>query len=841
MILKWMYSFFIQPLEYIMEMLFYTLMRLSGQNAGAALIGLGICVSLMSLPLYLRADAIQKSITQKKKDIGIWEKHIKKAFRGDERFMMLNRYYSITGYHASDPIKAALPLILQIPFFTAAYHMLTNAAGLSGIAFAGIPDLSLPDAMLCAGDIRINILPVVMTLINIVSAVIYTRGMSLNQKLQPWILALVFLVLLYDSPSGLVIYWLTNNLFSLFKNLVQKLLPAGMEKKPGIQIRGGAEKSPVPAAALALTVLNGIIIPLNTIASSPADFVDPYHYVSPFHYCLSALIPYAGLFLFWGGIIYYLAGKKGKKVFGIILYSLLIMGTVMYATVGHKLGLISNTMVYERYRMHSEWEVLLGAWLGLVIPAVVIYLYRYESFIKKLGISVLIAGSLFGVFRGAVIAGYLKSVEIHEEKDASLESLVILGKEQRNVMVIMLDRAISCYLPFIMEENPILYEQLSGFTWYPNTVSPGTCTFTGAPGLFGGYEYVPESMQKRKDESYSEKFTQALLLMPCIFKADGARVTVCDSPYGERMMGDPDEVFRSYGVKSVTTRGRYTGELKDTAAKERNFFFYSMFRCVMPIIGEYIYDGGYYLSCGERKEADDIFMSNYSVLEKLPQLTVVDSELKENSVFIIDNEITHSPHLLNTDGYRPDPEVKKEGYIYPGKIYAANKELELKDYPQTAHYHSNAAALLRLGEWFDTLREQGVWDNTRIIIVSDHGDDLGQLFKLEPGAGIEAVNCMLMVKDYGAEGFDISDEFMTNADVPAIAFEGVVASPVNPFTGKAVDSSAKNDTVKVFFSRNENVMMYNGDIRYAVDLSDGPVYRISGDIFDESCWVKTAQ
>ena len=43
---------------------------------------------------------------------------------------------------------------------------------------------------------------------------------------------------------------------------------------------------------------------------------------------------------------------------------------------------------------------------------------------------------------------------------------------------------------------------------------------------------------------------------------------------------------------------------------------------------------------------------------------------------------------------------------------------------QLAHYHANAAALLRLGEWFDWMREQGVYDNTRIIIVSDHGRDL---------------------------------------------------------------------------------------------------------------------
>lgn len=37
------------------------------------------------------------------------------------------------------------------------------------------------------------------------------------------------------------------------------------------------------------------------------------------------------------------------------------------------------------------------------------------------------------------------------------------------------------------------------------------------------------------------------------------------------------------------------------------------------------------------------------------------------------------------------------------------------------------AAMLRLGEWFDYLREEGVYDNTRIILVSDHGYRLEQI------------------------------------------------------------------------------------------------------------------
>ena len=62
-----------------------------------------------------------------------------------------------------------------------------------------------------------------MTLINIVSGIIYTKGHPLKSKIQVYGLAVVFLVLLYHSPSGLVFYWLLNNVFSLIKNIISKL------------------------------------------------------------------------------------------------------------------------------------------------------------------------------------------------------------------------------------------------------------------------------------------------------------------------------------------------------------------------------------------------------------------------------------------------------------------------------------------------------------------------------------------------------------------------------------------------------------------------------------------
>ena len=81
----------------------------------------------------------------------------------------------------------------------------------------------MPDALLTIGGLSINLLPVLMTVINIISSSIYTKGAPLKEKVQLYGMALLFLVLLYDSPSGLVLYWTANNTFSLIKNIIQSL------------------------------------------------------------------------------------------------------------------------------------------------------------------------------------------------------------------------------------------------------------------------------------------------------------------------------------------------------------------------------------------------------------------------------------------------------------------------------------------------------------------------------------------------------------------------------------------------------------------------------------------
>ena len=138
---------------------------------------------------------------------------------------------------------------------------------------------------------------------------------------------------------------------------------------------------------------------------------------------------------------------------------------------------------------------------------------------------------------------------------------------------------------------------------------------------------------------------------------------------------------------------------------------------------------------------------------------------------------------------------------------------------QIMHYQTNACALLRIAAWMDYLKEQGVYDNTRIIISADHGRLMDQVdLFTERGDSMEYFLPLYMVKDFNAKGFTVSEEFMTNADTPSLAVQGVINNPVNPFTGNPLTGHEKAEGDPVIFLSDEfSVVTNNGNKFHAGD------------------------
>ena len=221
--LDFIYTLLIAPLEYWMHAVLVWGYDHT-QVWGWAIVLMSLVVNIVILPIYIKAESWQEEERAIRKRFEAKERMIKSVFKGQERFAMISTMQRQAGFTPFLTLRSSIGFFLQIPFFFAAYHFLSTFTPLAGVSFLGLADLSKPDAAIALGGWSINVMPILMTVINLFSALVYTHNLTRRDKIQLYGMAAVFLVLLYDAASGLVLYWTCNNIFSLGKNIVYDLV-----------------------------------------------------------------------------------------------------------------------------------------------------------------------------------------------------------------------------------------------------------------------------------------------------------------------------------------------------------------------------------------------------------------------------------------------------------------------------------------------------------------------------------------------------------------------------------------------------------------------------------------
>lgn len=130
-----LYTIFIGPLQLVFEIIYAIANRFIG-HPGLAIIALSLIMNFLVLPLYKMSDALNGSVS----------------------------------------------LLLEVPFFMATYNFLSNLELIQGVSLGPIADLGAQDGLLVIGGVAINLLPVIMTVVNIVSSVLYLKGFPLKTK-----------------------------------------------------------------------------------------------------------------------------------------------------------------------------------------------------------------------------------------------------------------------------------------------------------------------------------------------------------------------------------------------------------------------------------------------------------------------------------------------------------------------------------------------------------------------------------------------------------------------------------------------------------------------------------
>lgn len=900
-------TIFIGPLKLIFEVIFDVAYRFIG-HPGLAIIMLSLIMNILILPLYRRADAMQEEARDTEAKLHKGVQHIRKTFSGDERMMILQTYYRQNHYKPTSSLNGSVSLLLEIPFFIAAYQFLSHLEILQGTSLGPIADMGAPDGLLMLGGITINLLPILMTLINFISSALYLKGFPLKTKIQLYAMALFFLVFLYKSPACLVFYWTLNNVFSLVKTIFYKI------KNPQKVLRilttilgifiiifGGfiyqtdstkrriflvgigvllllpfvltlvrkrvhftlKEQQPSRSifflGALLLAILVGALIPSAYISASPLEFVDVNYFYNPIWYIISAVCLSVGTFVVWMGVFYWLADTKWKSLFEKLVWIMCGVMLVNYMFFGTNLGVVSSALKYEKGLVFTMKERLINL-IVVCVLAIILYVIaaRGKRLVSMVMLTMIIALGGMSVRNVISVKKAVDEVVARPElQDSDMPSFQ-LSKTGKNVIVLMLDRSVGNLVPYIMNENPELKEQFAGFKYYENTISFGAFTNFGSPALMGGYEYTPVEMNKRDSESLVSKQNEALKVMPVNFLNNDYKVTVCDPVYANYQWIPDLSIYDDYPeIQTYITKGKF-GDVENKKTlivnNKRNFFCFSVMKSMPLYLQSIIYNGGEYNQVSnsietqvtdgmsKAKGSNTTFEECYQVLTHMSDMTNITEETK-NTFLLMTNDTTHEPTLLQEPSYTPASEIDNTEYdaLHTDRFTVDGKTLNVDSDWQMTHYHVNMAAFLQLGKWFDYLRENDVYDNTKIILVADHGEFLRAQDELYFGDEDEdyyflndgeSYFPLLMVKDFGATEFTTSDEFMTNADVPTLAMDDLIENPVNPFTGKAIDSSEKTAHDQMIIMSNIYNVAENGGNAF---LPAGWI-SVKDNIWDKNNW-----
>ena len=149
------------------------------------------------------------------------------------------------------PLGGCLPLLLQMPIFIALYNALGNTIELRGAPFVGwIDDLSMPDTLFRWGASvpilgnEFHLLPILMGAAMIAQSKLGGSptgegAPAMQAKMMNWMMPIIFTIFFYSMPSGLVLYWLVNQVLSVAQ---QYIVQREIESEEQSRALAGAEK-----------------------------------------------------------------------------------------------------------------------------------------------------------------------------------------------------------------------------------------------------------------------------------------------------------------------------------------------------------------------------------------------------------------------------------------------------------------------------------------------------------------------------------------------------------------------------------------------------------------------
>lgn len=332
-------------------------------------------------------------------------------------------------------------------------------------------------------------------------------------------------------------------------------------------------------------------------------------------------------------------------------------------------------------------------------------------------------------------------------------------------MVIVLDAFSGSHTPYILEQFPHFKEQLDGFILFPNTISTTNSTIHSIATVMGGEYYAVYNMNARK-QNLAQEIDKAFINTANAFADNDFSVSLMafvGSKIDNINAQTRPEVFAldagSRAFLNYYIRQENLFEtIKANTAKNSKYILpaqlttFGLFKFAPKPLHSSIYNDGLWLF---DTKSHAITAMGYAATFYAPtHIFSVDSAKPTFKYF--HSMMTHTPYGMYFNNDKCEFFSDKSAFAdYPHKARIENAH---------QHFDTEACAMKYLTHFVANLKSLGIYDNTQIFIVSDHGGTgpINIPISSRPDA-------LLLFKDFGARGnLKIDNRLMANYDIPSI-------------------------------------------------------------------------
>jgi YidC/Oxa1 family membrane protein insertase len=238
----------LQPLIDVFDAVLVFFHDSAGLSWGTSIIALTVVVRILILPLAIRQFHSMQGLVKLAPEMKVLQEKYK-----EDRQRLNQEMMKLYQEHKVNPFGSCLPLVLQMPVFFSLFYMLRadlrvdicnqTAKPCDQIASGSADWFFIPDITDNATGGVLVILLLLYISSQLLSSVLMSVTADRNQRLLIIALPIVFVPFIYTFPAGLLLYWITTNLWTVVQQTVIRKragMPVGIRSRDAVPVGAAA-------------------------------------------------------------------------------------------------------------------------------------------------------------------------------------------------------------------------------------------------------------------------------------------------------------------------------------------------------------------------------------------------------------------------------------------------------------------------------------------------------------------------------------------------------------------------------------------------------------------------